>query len=109
MSSATHTAAAIVPISHGTAIAALLENCELIRFEECGHFIHWEEPEGLASALRFFLDSPNAPPAHPRSRPLPSSVATMRDIPERLRTVSSGSSMTAPVSDGGPLRLPGGG
>jgi len=67
----------ILPISHGTATAALLENCELIRFENCGHFVHWEEPEGLASALRIFLDSPDASPAHPRSRPVPSSAATV--------------------------------
>jgi hypothetical protein len=66
----------ILPISHGTAISALLENCELIRFENCGHFVHWEEPEELSSALRFFLDSPDASPAHPRSRPVPSSAAT---------------------------------
>jgi len=66
----------ILPISHGTATAALLENCELIRFENCGHFVHWEEPEGLASALRIFLDSPDASPAHPRSRPVPGNAAT---------------------------------
>jgi len=66
----------ILPISHGAAIAALLENCELIRFENCGHFVHWEEPEGLASALRIFLDAPNAPPAHLRSRPVSSSGTT---------------------------------
>jgi pimeloyl-ACP methyl ester carboxylesterase len=66
----------ILPISHGTAISALLENCELIRFENCGHFVHWEEPEGLSSALRFFLDSPDASPAHARSRPVPNSGAT---------------------------------
>jgi pimeloyl-ACP methyl ester carboxylesterase len=53
----------ILPISQGIAIAALLENCELISFENRGHFVHWEEPEELASALRAFLDSPNAPPA----------------------------------------------
>src|SRR5439155_7054283 len=28
----------ILPISYGTAITASLENCELSRFEDCGHF-----------------------------------------------------------------------
>src|SRR6266852_3955278 len=37
----------ILPISQGTATAALLENCELVRFENCGHFVQWEEPEGF--------------------------------------------------------------
>jgi pimeloyl-ACP methyl ester carboxylesterase len=61
---------AILPISQGTAIAALLENCELIRFENCGHFVQWEEPEGFSSALQAFLDARNAPPVHlRRARP----------------------------------------
>ncbi len=59
----------ILPISHGTAVAALLENCELIRFENRGHFVHWEEPEGLASALRIFLDSADVSPARRGSVP----------------------------------------
>ena len=61
----------ILPISHGTAIAASLENCELIRFEDCSHFVHWEEPERFASALQIFFDSPNASPVRLRSRPVP--------------------------------------
>jgi pimeloyl-ACP methyl ester carboxylesterase len=52
----------ILPISQATATAALLENCEVVRFENCGHFVHWEEPEGFASALRAFLDSGHAAP-----------------------------------------------
>jgi len=59
----------ILPISQGSAVAALLENCELIRFENCGHFVQWEEPEGFTSALQAFLDG-NAPPVHLRG-PLP--------------------------------------
>jgi pimeloyl-ACP methyl ester carboxylesterase len=58
----------ILPISQGTAIAALLENCELIRFEKSGHFVHWEEPEAFASALRAFLEARNAPPVLLRSQ-----------------------------------------
>jgi pimeloyl-ACP methyl ester carboxylesterase len=60
----------ILPISQGTATAALLENCELIRFENCGHFVQWEEPEGLTSALRDFLDALSLPPVRlSRGRP----------------------------------------
>ena len=51
----------ILPISQGTATAAVLENCELIRFENSGHFVHWEEPEAFATALRVFLEARNAP------------------------------------------------
>lgn len=51
----------IIPILQGTAISAQLENCDLIRFERCGHFVQWEEPEALAGALRAFLDTPNPP------------------------------------------------
>jgi pimeloyl-ACP methyl ester carboxylesterase len=58
----------ILPISQGTAIAALLENCELIRFETSGHFVHWEEPEALVNALRDFLDAQDVPPIHVRNQ-----------------------------------------
>ena len=54
----------VLPISHGIATAAVLENCQLIRFENSGHFVHWEEPEALASALRVFLEARNAPTIH---------------------------------------------
>jgi pimeloyl-ACP methyl ester carboxylesterase len=57
----------ILPISQGIATAALLENCELVRFEKCGHFVQWEEPEGFTSALRAFLDARIAPAVHLRS------------------------------------------
>jgi hypothetical protein len=65
----------ILPILQGTAISALLENCDLIRFERCGHFVQWEEPETLAGALRAFLDAPNAPSIRLRkSAPAPDQV-----------------------------------
>ncbi len=41
----------ILPIAQGTALAALLENCELIRFEGRGHFVQWEEPQLFHHAL----------------------------------------------------------
>jgi pimeloyl-ACP methyl ester carboxylesterase len=59
----------ILPISHGTAIARMLENCELIRFENRGHFVHWEDPDGFARALRAFLDARHVPVARVRKNP----------------------------------------
>jgi pimeloyl-ACP methyl ester carboxylesterase len=56
----------ILPISQGIATAARLENCELVRFENCGHFVQWEEPAGLTSALRDFLDARDLPPVRVR-------------------------------------------
>jgi len=57
----------ILPISQGVAIADRLENCELVQFEHCGHFIHWEEPELFAQALRTFLEEVDAPAARLRT------------------------------------------
>lgn len=69
----------IVPISQATEIGRLLENCELVRFENHGHFVHWEDPEGFAHALRAFLDASDVPAArlrHPRrARPRLQSAA----------------------------------
>ena len=74
----------ILPISQGTAIAALLENCELIRFENRGHFVQWEDPEGFASALRDFLDSRNAPAARLSLHPArPTRLSTRETNPLR--------------------------
>jgi pimeloyl-ACP methyl ester carboxylesterase len=65
----------ILPILQGTTISALLENCDLISFENCGHFAHWEEPEAFVSALRAYLDAPDAPPIGLRkSAPAPDQV-----------------------------------
>src|SRR3954462_6005226 len=70
----------ILPISQGAAIAGLLENCELKRFENGGHFVHWEEPEAVASALRGFLDSRNEPAARVKPHAVPDR------LPARVRT-----------------------
>jgi pimeloyl-ACP methyl ester carboxylesterase len=67
----------ILPISHGAGVAALLGNCKLVRFARSGHFVHWEQPEALAYALRAFFDEPDMPPAQLR---------TMRRTDERRRT-----------------------
>lgn len=66
----------ILPISQGVAIAERLENCELVRFEACGHFVQWEEPEALATALRSFLDARDVLPARVRT----SAANSARDL-----------------------------
>jgi pimeloyl-ACP methyl ester carboxylesterase len=73
----------ILPISQGTAIAARLENCELIRFADRGHFLHWEEPEGVAGALRNFLDSLDAPPVRVKPHATRSSISGREIAPPR--------------------------
>lgn len=66
----------ILPVSQGVAIAERLENCELVRFEACGHFVQWEEPEALATALRSFLDARDVLPARVRT----SAANSARDL-----------------------------
>jgi pimeloyl-ACP methyl ester carboxylesterase len=66
----------ILPISQGAAVASLLGNCKLICFERSGHFVHWEQPEALAFALRAFFEREKAPPIV---------VKTMRRTDERKR------------------------
>jgi pimeloyl-ACP methyl ester carboxylesterase len=66
----------ILPISQGVSLAALLTNCKLVRFESSGHFVHWEQPEALAYALRAFFEEKTVPSLH---------LTTMRRTDERLR------------------------
>jgi hypothetical protein len=73
----------ILPISQGTAIAARLENCELIRFADRGHFLHWEEPEGVAGALRNFLDCVDVPPVRVKPHATRSSISGREIAPPR--------------------------
>ncbi|GAC1341853.1 MAG: alpha/beta fold hydrolase [Myxococcales bacterium] len=54
---------AVLPVSQGASTAALLENCALVRFERCGHFVQWEDPAAFARALEEFLADPQAQPA----------------------------------------------
>ena len=48
----------VVPIAQGEALCRQLENCSLWRLPGAGHFLHWQAPEWLASALLDYLDSP---------------------------------------------------
>ncbi|HEX2875200.1 MAG TPA: alpha/beta fold hydrolase, partial [Polyangiaceae bacterium] len=49
----------IIPIRHGEELAANIENCTLRRFPGAGHFLHWERPHELASALLEYLSAPS--------------------------------------------------
>jgi pimeloyl-ACP methyl ester carboxylesterase len=49
----------IIPIRQGEDLAASLENCALRRFPGAGHFLHWEQPRELGSALLEYLEAPN--------------------------------------------------
>lgn len=57
----------IIPIRHGEELACFLENCSLRRFPGAGHFLHWERPRELASALLDYLEAPNIAAAKLRS------------------------------------------
>jgi pimeloyl-ACP methyl ester carboxylesterase len=48
----------VIPIRHGEALCALLENCTLWRLPNAGHFLHWQAPRELASAVLAYLDGP---------------------------------------------------
>jgi len=79
----------ILPISQGAAIAGLLESCELIRFENGSHFVHWEEPEVVASALRGFLDSQNEPAVRLKPHAVPNRLPARQTDPVRRRLAFS--------------------
>jgi pimeloyl-ACP methyl ester carboxylesterase len=52
----------IIPIHHGRELAASLENCSMTSFPNAGHFLHWERPHELASALLEYLGAPHVAP-----------------------------------------------
>jgi hypothetical protein len=71
----------IIPIRHGEALCAALENCSLQRFPGAGHFLHWECPQPLALALLDYLDAPSVPRAR---------LASPEHMPELARCATSG-------------------
>jgi pimeloyl-ACP methyl ester carboxylesterase len=48
----------VIPIRHGQALCATLENCSLWSLRGGGHFLHWQAPKQLAEALLGYLDAP---------------------------------------------------
>ena len=58
----------IIPIGHGRTFVELLDGVEFVTFEGCGHYLHREQPDVFARALRAFLDAARVPPAKLRTR-----------------------------------------
>jgi pimeloyl-ACP methyl ester carboxylesterase len=49
---------ALIPIEQGRAFAALLDGAVFKTFADSGHYLHNEQPEAFAQAVREFLDDP---------------------------------------------------
>lgn len=48
----------VIPMRHGLALCEQLDNCSFWRLPGAGHFLQWEAPRELASALREYLNAP---------------------------------------------------
>jgi pimeloyl-ACP methyl ester carboxylesterase len=46
----------IIPVAHGKAFAESVRGVALTLFEDCGHYLHYEQPEAFVQALKTFLD-----------------------------------------------------
>jgi pimeloyl-ACP methyl ester carboxylesterase len=57
----------VIPIAHGRTFAKSLDGVVFVTFEGCGHYLHREQPDVFARALREFLDAPRAPAAKLRA------------------------------------------
>ncbi|HEY6559552.1 MAG TPA: alpha/beta fold hydrolase, partial [Polyangiaceae bacterium] len=69
---------ALIPIDQGRAFAALLEGAVFSTFEGSGHYLHNEQPEAFARAVRQFLDDTSVP-ATRLKRP---ATVVARSLPE---------------------------
>jgi acetyl esterase/lipase len=80
---------ALIPHSHGEALAAATEGIELVVFPGAGHYLHQQQPEAFVEALRAFLDAPELPHARlrPRARSQRASKSHSERIAQRWRTI----------------------
>jgi pimeloyl-ACP methyl ester carboxylesterase len=53
----------VIPVDHGKALCSMLDNCSLWQLPGAGHFLHWQAPKLLASAVLSFLDRPDLQPS----------------------------------------------
>ncbi len=53
----------LIPVAHAHAFVAATQHVRLHVFEDCGHYLHQEQPERFAQATLAFLDDPNVPAA----------------------------------------------
>ncbi len=58
----------VIPPSHGRAFAEQVEGVTLREFENCGHYLHYEQSANFVRALRAFLDGRTAGRGNVRSR-----------------------------------------
>ncbi|MFI5306322.1 MAG: alpha/beta fold hydrolase [Polyangiales bacterium] len=61
----------LIPITHGRSFVERVNGAVFKSFPDCGHYLHQERPSELVSALREFLDAPNATPVSLRAAPAP--------------------------------------
>jgi pimeloyl-ACP methyl ester carboxylesterase len=57
---------AIIPIAQGRAFVESVDGVRLTQFDNCGHYLHNEQPSQFARTLREFLDDPAVPRARVR-------------------------------------------
>jgi pimeloyl-ACP methyl ester carboxylesterase len=57
----------IIPVAHAQSLADSVEGIQFKLFEGCGHYLHHEQCESFADALRDFLDAPSVPTARLRA------------------------------------------
>jgi pimeloyl-ACP methyl ester carboxylesterase len=62
----------VIPRRHGDALAEALEGVQVTVLEQCGHYLHHDNPTAFVEAVRTFLDDPDARPAKLRPRESPS-------------------------------------
>jgi pimeloyl-ACP methyl ester carboxylesterase len=66
----------LIPFAHAKAFAESVDGVVFGAFENANHYLHHEQPEAIAHAVRAFLDDPNAAPARLRSKARQSDRAT---------------------------------
>lgn len=68
---------ALIPIAHGRALVEATRGVRLETFEDCGHYLHQQQPERFARSLLAFLDDPAVPPARLLGEPQPGASAAL--------------------------------
>jgi pimeloyl-ACP methyl ester carboxylesterase len=56
----------LIPYADAKLFASSLENVVFKGFEGCDHYLHHEQPEAIALAIRAFLDDPKVAPVRLR-------------------------------------------
>jgi len=51
----------VIPVAHGISLVKEFEGIRLVQFNDCGHYLHHQQPEKLAKVLQGFLNEPTPP------------------------------------------------